>query len=84
VRDFDRNNRLAPRADAFEPIAVMVGAVVEMDPAFPNQRLDDLRIARPQRSVVVLQFRQGIASGHCYIRRETKILPSDPMNLLPF
>ena len=34
VRDLDRRDRLAPRADAFEPVAVMVGALVEMDLAF--------------------------------------------------
>jgi hypothetical protein len=31
VRDFDRRDRLPPRADALEPVAVMFLALVEMN-----------------------------------------------------
>ena len=63
VRDFDRRDRLLPRLDALQPVAVMLLALVQVDLVRADHRRDDLRVARRQR-LAVLQLRDRIARGH--------------------
>ena len=84
MRDLDRRDRLLARADALEPVAVMILALVEVD------------LVRPITEVMIFgslaasarasfSFERRIARrSRVSLPRDTKIQPSLPMNLMPF
>src|SRR5205085_7460444 len=57
-----RGNRLLPRTDALEPVAVMIAAHRKVDVVGPDLGSDDFRIARCER-LGIFQLGDGIARG---------------------
>src|SRR3954471_13045597 len=81
MRDFDRRDRLLARADAVEPVAVMILALVEMDFVGFDHRRDDLWVAGRER-LAVLQLRHRIAGGDRLVaaRDEDPALAADELD----
>src|SRR5689334_11656718 len=82
MRNFDRRDRLLPRSNAIEPVAVVLLAVVEMYFVWPDDRLDNLWIACLER-FRVLQLRHWIARGHCLVATRHEDPPVRPYETDP-
>ena len=85
VRDFDRRDRLLPRADALQPVAVMVACSrsrwISSGPMTDVMILGSLGVERLR--VLQLGDRDRSPSpSRCRARRRSS--PSVPMNLMPF
>src|SRR5262245_33452874 len=62
MRDLHRGDRLLTRADAVQPVPVMILALVQVNLVGADDRCDDARVARRER-LRVLQLRYWIAGG---------------------
>ena len=83
VADFDGRDRLLPRLDAREPVAVMVGALGQVDLVRPDDRRRGSS-DRSRRAAARTACAAGSLDVTVSLPRETKTQPSVPMNLMPF
>ena len=82
VGDFDGRDRLLPRLDACEPVAVVVVALGHVELVRADHRLDDLWIAGRQ-CLAVLERRNRIAGGDRLVSPGNEDPALGPSNLMP-